>query len=65
MNGNGSDVDQLRQQFPSWSFGTVWATAASGPDRRRLLAMRNGIILSAWTAGDLAAEIHREKRDSP
>jgi hypothetical protein len=55
-----SDIARLREQFPGWTFGTVWATAASGPDVRRLWAMRDGILLSAWTAVELAADIRRE-----
>lgn len=54
------DVAQLREQFPDWTFGTVWATAASGPDVRRVWALRDGILLSAWTAQALAADIRRE-----
>jgi len=38
----------------------VWATAASGPDKRRLWAVHDGILLSAWTAAELAADIRRE-----
>jgi hypothetical protein len=56
-----SDLEALRQDFPSWTFGSIWTAAASGPDRRRLVAIRDGVILSAWTAGDLAAEIPREQ----
>jgi hypothetical protein len=55
-----ADVARLREQFPGWTFGTVWATAASGPDVRRPWAMRNGILLSAWTALELADDIRRE-----
>jgi len=54
-----SDVARLREQFPGWTFGTAWATAASGPDWRRVWAMRDGILLSAWTAENLAADIRR------
>jgi hypothetical protein len=54
------DIARLREQFPGWTFGTVWTAAASGPDRRRLTAIRNGVILSAWSAEDLAAAIRRE-----
>lgn len=54
------DVQSLRDQFPGWTFGTVWATAASGPDARRLWPMRDGYLLSAWTVGELAAEIRRQ-----
>ena len=56
------DIARLREQFPGWTFGTVWATAASGPDRRRVWAARDGILLSAWTAEALAADIRREPR---
>ena len=56
------DVARLREQFPGWTFGTVWATAASGPDKRRLWAVHDGILLSAWTAAELAADIRRETR---
>jgi hypothetical protein len=55
-----ADIARLREQFPGWTFGTVWATAASGPDVRRLWAVRDGILLSAWTAAELADDIRRE-----
>jgi hypothetical protein len=54
------DIARLRREHPGWTFGTAWATAASGPDRRRVWAMRDRIRLSAWTAQALAAEIRRE-----
>jgi hypothetical protein len=54
------DITWLAEQFPDWTFGTVWATAATGPDARRLVAGKGLVILSAWTAGELAAEIRRE-----
>jgi len=54
------DITWLAEQFPDWSFGTVWATAGSGPDARRLVAGKGLIILSAWTAAELAAEIRRQ-----
>jgi hypothetical protein len=52
---------KLRQDFPAWQFGTVWASAASGPDARRLWASRDGVLLSAWTAPELRLEIAREE----
>jgi hypothetical protein len=55
-----NDVRSLREQFPGWTFGTVWASAASGPDARRIWASKDGFLLSAWTAAELAAEIRRE-----
>jgi hypothetical protein len=39
-----ADLARLRDQFPGWRFGTVWATAASGPDRRRVWAVKDGIV---------------------
>jgi hypothetical protein len=54
------DVQGLRDQFPGWTFGTVWASAASGPDARRIWASKDGYLLSAWTAAELAAEIRRQ-----
>ena len=54
------DIAQLREEFPAWVFGTVWATAASGPDSRRIWAQRDGFLPSAWTAPELAANIRRQ-----
>jgi hypothetical protein len=50
----------LRLQFPGWRFGTVWATAATGPDRRRLWARYEEILLSAWNADSLREAIRWE-----
>jgi hypothetical protein len=57
-----SDLSQLREEFPDWRFGTVWASAASGPDRRRLWARRGTVLLSAWNADGLRASIDYEQR---
>jgi hypothetical protein len=54
------DLTRLRREHPAWSFGSVWASAASGPDSRRLWASRDGMLLSAWTAAELARDIRRE-----
>jgi len=35
------------------------ASAASGPDRCRIWAIRDGIVLSAWTAEALTTDIRR------
>jgi hypothetical protein len=51
------DLTKLREEFPAWQFGTVWPTAASGPDARRLWASRDGVLLSAWIAAELARDI--------
>jgi hypothetical protein len=56
-----TDLDDLRQEFPGWRFGTVWASAASGPDKRRLYATRDGITVTAWNRFELAADIRREE----
>ncbi len=59
------DLTQLRRDHPSWNFGSVWASAASGPDARRLWASRDGMLLSAWTAAELARGIQREEAGHP
>jgi hypothetical protein len=57
-----TDLDWLREQFPSWRFGTVWATAASGPDKRRIYATRDGVTLTAWNQFELARKIRQEEQ---
>lgn len=48
-----ADLAALRQEFPTWRFGTIWGSADDGPNpRRRLTASRDGILLSAWTAAE-------------
>ena len=56
------DVARLRREHPGWQIGTVWATVATGPDARRLTATREGILLTAWTAAELARDIRREEQ---
>jgi hypothetical protein len=56
------DVARLRREHPGWQIGTVWATAASGPDARRLTATREGILPTAWTAAELARGTRREEQ---
>jgi hypothetical protein len=58
------DLAQLREQFPKWRFGTVWATAATGPDRRRLWARYEEILLSAWNADSLRNAVRWELEHS-
>jgi hypothetical protein len=41
----------------------VWASAASGPDARRIYATRDGRLITAWTAAQLAAAIRGEEQD--
>ena len=59
------DLAKLRMDHPGWNFGSVWASAASGPDARRLWASRDGMLLSAWTAAELACVIRQEEKDYP
>jgi hypothetical protein len=56
------DLTKLRRDHPAWNIRSVWATAASGPDARRLWASRDGVRLSAWTAAELARAIRREEQ---
>jgi hypothetical protein len=58
-----TDLDMLRQKHPGWQFGSVWASAASGPDARRIYATRDGRLITAWTAAQLAAAIRGEEQD--
>ena len=57
-----SDIQRLQGEFGDrgWRFGSVWATAASGPDRRRLFAARDTTLLTAWTEAELAIKIRQE-----
>jgi hypothetical protein len=55
------DIEQLREAHPLWRIGSVWASAASGPDARRLTASREGIQVHAWTAERLSACIAYEE----
>src|SRR5262249_46878230 len=55
-----SDLELLRHAFPDWSIGALWTSAASGPDYRRLLAIRGEVILSAANADSLASKITAE-----
>lgn len=63
-DGRASDLDRLRARYSGtgWFFTSVWAAAASGPDKRLLVAQRRGIVLSDWSAGALAAKIEAEDR---
>lgn len=58
-----ADLDSLQRDYPGWRFGSVWASAASGPDARRLYATKDGRLITAWTAAELAADIQREEQD--
>jgi len=56
------DLSQLREAYPGWRFGSVWAAVASGPDRRRIWARCGDVILTAWSAPELAAAIEATGR---
>ena len=58
------DVEQLREVHPLWRIGSGWASAASGPDSRRLTASRDGIQVHAWTAEQLSACIAYEEQQN-
>jgi hypothetical protein len=55
------DIERLGEAHPLWRIGSVWASAASGPDSRRLTASREGIQVHAWTAEQLSACIAYEE----
>ena len=59
--GIPDDLARLRERHPGWTSRAVWTSAASGPDRRRLTAIREGIILSAWGAAALSESVRREE----
>jgi hypothetical protein len=59
-----TELEQLAEQFPSWHFGSVWATANSGPDAKRLTASKGRVLLTAWNRYELAADIRREENNS-
>ena len=58
------DIERLREEHPLWRIGSVWASAASGPDARRLTASREGIQVHAWTAEQLSACIAYEEEQN-
>ncbi len=55
------DIELLCEAHPLWRIGSVWASAGSGPDSRRLTASRDGIQVHAWTAEQLSACIAYEE----
>ena len=58
---NGNDLDQLRGDWPEYSIGTAWQARSAGPDARRYVAVKGPIILSAWSAAELAAATRKEE----
>lgn len=59
----GNDLHSLRADFPQWRFGTVWRTAATGPDCRSLWATRNGVQITAHTEDALRAQLESVERE--
>ena len=57
MQDQLGDIERLREKHPAWAIGSVWTTAATGPDRRRLWAVKEGTTYTAWSAAALAREI--------
>jgi hypothetical protein len=55
------DIERLRETHPGWLIGSVWASAGSGPDSRRLTASRGAVQVHAWTAEQLSACIAYEE----
>jgi hypothetical protein len=59
-----SDMADLRTEFAGsgFTFGSVWASAAAGPDARRLYASRGGVLITSWTAAELRMRVRDELR---
>ena len=51
------DIAALTAKHPLWTITATWQGAASGPDHRRIEAVREGIRLTAWTPAELSAKI--------
>jgi hypothetical protein len=59
-----SDLADLHTEFAGsgFTFGSVWASAATGPDARRLYASRGGVLITSWTAAELRIRVRDELR---
>ena len=59
LNG---DLADLRTEFAGsgFTFGSVWASAAAGPDARRLYASRGSVLITSWTAAELRMRVRDE-----
>jgi len=57
-----SDIAELQIEFPDWVISSVWCSAASRPDVRRLTARQGTILLTAWNKTELAISIRAEER---
>lgn len=54
------DLEQLRDSFPLWQFGTVRASIHPA-ERRNLVATREAVVVGAPDAVALAAKVAREE----
>ena len=56
------DIADLRKEFEGtgFTFGTVWASAGSGPDARRLYASRGSALITTWSAAELRMRVREE-----
>lgn len=62
--GISGDLADLRKEFEGtgFTFGSVWASAGSGPDARRLFASRGTLLITSWNAAGLRMRIREEMR---
>ena len=59
-----SDLADLRKEFEGsgFTFGSVWASAGSGPDARRLFASHGALLITSWSAVERRVRIREEMR---
>lgn len=57
-----ADLDRLRAAHPGWEITAVWTSAGTGPDARRLVAMRGCIQVDSWTEAELSRLIEEALR---
>lgn len=62
----GDEIAQLEHLFKGsgWRFGSVWRSAASGPDYRNLTARKGTMLLTAADVPSLAALVRHEEARS-
>ena len=60
------DLAGLRKEFEGagFTFGSVWASAGSGPEARRLYASQGTLLIASWNAAELRICIREELRRS-
>lgn len=62
MQDQRGDIERLRETYPAWAIGSLWTSAASGPDHRKLWATRGSVTVEAWTTAGLSERIAYEER---